>query len=239
LADDHYGVLGLSRDCTQVQIRDSYRVLARRFHPDLNRADPAAHERSQILNAAYETLSDPARRRAYDRELDAASQAAAPKRGARIERNIKEEVRLRIEDFIRGTTVNVAVKDPANADGAESYRVTIPALTAPGSRLRVPRRDGEGFVELRLKASPGFRFKARGADLKTDLRISAERAKEGGTEMIERPTGGMIRISIPKRIKRGEVVRIAGEGMPKPHGGRGDLLVRVMYRPEVRVTRTR
>ncbi|MFL6594682.1 MAG: DnaJ C-terminal domain-containing protein [Chthoniobacterales bacterium] len=238
MAEDHYGVLGLSRDSTQVQIRDAYRVLARRFHPDLNRGGDAT-ERSQVLNAAYETLRDTARRRAYDRELDRASQGSAPKRGARIEHNIKEEVRLAIEDFLRGTIVNLTVKDPANADGAETYRVTIPAMTAPGSRLRVPRRGDEGFLELRLKPRLGFRFKLSGADLKTDLRISAQRAEHGGSETIERVTGGIIRLSIPKRVKRGEIVRVAGEGMPRPRGGRGDLLVRITYRPEVRVMRTR
>ena len=116
IAEDHYAVLGLSRNCTPSQIRDAYRILARRFHPDLNHGDPEATARSQILNAAYETLSDPARRRAYDRELDRVSQAAAPKRSARIEHNIKEEVRVPIEDFLRGATVNVTVKDPANAE---------------------------------------------------------------------------------------------------------------------------
>ncbi|HEV8176872.1 MAG TPA: DnaJ C-terminal domain-containing protein, partial [Gemmatimonadales bacterium] len=60
-----------------------------------------------------------------------------------------------------------------------------------------------------------------------------------GSEMIERPTGGMIRLTIPKRVKRGEIIRIAGEGMPRSRCGRGDLLVRVTYRPEVRVTRSR
>lgn len=238
MAEDHYGVLGLSRGCTQAQIRDAYRVLARRFHPDVNPGEDAT-ARSQALNAAYETLSDPARRRAYDRELDRVSQAAAEKRTARIERNIKEEVRLRIEDFLRGTTVKVSVNDPANANGAEVYRITIPPMTAPGSRLRVARHSGGGFVALRLKAQPGFRFKARGADLKTDLRISSQRAEHGGSETIERPIGGVIRVKIPRRAKRGEIVRVPGEGMPKPHGGRGDLLVRLTYRPEVRVTRTR
>ncbi len=57
--------------------------------------------------------------------------------------------------------------------------------------------------------------------------------------MIERPTGGMIRLTIPRRVKRGEIVRLAGEGMPKPRGGRGDLLVRISYRPGVRISRAR
>ncbi len=238
-ADDHYAALGLARNCTPVQIRDAYRVLARKHHPDLNHNDPEAGARSQTLNAAYEVLSDPARRRTYDRELERASQQAAPKSRAKIEHNIKEVVRLRIEDFLRGTTLNLTVKDPANASGAETYRVTIPAQTAPGARLRIPRHDSPGHVELHLKALPGFRFKARGADLRTDLRISAQRAEQGGSEMIERPTGGMIRLTIPKRVKRGEIIRIVGEGMPRPRGGRGDLLVRIAYRPEVRVTRSR
>jgi DnaJ-class molecular chaperone len=48
-----------------------------------------------------------------------------------------------------------------------------------------------------------------------------------------------LRITIPPRVARGEVLRVPGEGLPKPRGGRGDLLVRVTYRPEVRVTRGR
>ena len=238
-AEDHYATLGLSRDCTPLQIRDAYRVLARKYHPDLNQNDREAGARSQTLNAAYEVLSDPGRRRTYDRELELASQQAAPKGRAKIEHNIKKEVRLRIEDFLRGTTLTLTVKDPANASGAETYRVIIPAQTAPGTRLRVPRQDSPGHVELHLRALPGYRFKVRGADLRTDLRISAQRAEQGGTEMIGRPTGGMIRLTLPKRVKRGEIIRLAGEGMPRPRGGRGDLLVRITYRPEVRVTRSR
>jgi DnaJ-class molecular chaperone len=57
--------------------------------------------------------------------------------------------------------------------------------------------------------------------------------------MIQRPTGGMLRLTIPKRVKRGEMIRVAGEGMPRPRGGRGDLLVRIIYRPAVRISRVR
>ena len=237
--ENHYAVLGLDRDCSALQIRDAYRLLAKRHHPDLNANSEEARMRTEELNAAYEILRDPVRRRAYDRALDQASQAAAPGRGAKIEQNITQEVRLRIDDFLRGTAIEVQVNDPANPAGRETYRVEIPALTAPGTRLRVPRRGTPGFVQIRLKALPGFRFKARGADLRTDLRISAQRAEQGGTEMVERPTGGMIRLTIPKRVKRGEVIRLPGEGMPKARGGRGDLLVRITYRPEVRVSRAR
>lgn len=239
--ENHYSVLALDRNCTFQQIRDAYRLLAKRHHPDLNPNSAAARSRTEALNAAYEILRDPARRRAYDRALDLASQAAAPGRGAKIERNITQEVRLRIDDFLRGTSLDVQVKDPANRNGPETYRVTIPPMSAPGARLRLPRvgTGARGFVQLRLKALPGFRFQVRGSDLRTDLRISAQRAEAGGSEMIERPTGGMIRLTIPRRVKRGEIIRLAGEGMPKPRGGRGDLLVRITYRPEVRISQNR
>lgn len=238
-SENHYAILGLDRDCTSTQIRDAYRRLAKRYHPDLNPNSAAARARTEALNAAYAILRDPASRRAYDHALDQASQAAAPGRGAKIEQNITQEVRLRIDDFLRGTSIEVRVNDPANSAGPENYRVNIPAMTAPGARLRLPRAGGRGFVQLRLKALPGFRFKIRGSDLRTDLRISTQRAETGGSEMIERPTGGMIRLTIPRRVKRGEIVRLAGEGMPKPRGGRGDLLVRITYRPEVRISRAR
>jgi DnaJ-class molecular chaperone len=239
---NHYKSLGLDRECSATQIRDAYRRLAKRYHPDVNQDLAKTRSRIQSLNAAYEILSDPARRRRYDHDLDLASQSAAPGRSTRSERNVKQELRLRIEDFLKGTSVDIQVRDPANPNGAETYHLRIPPGTAPGARFRIPRTDaidGRGFVELRLRAFPGYRFKVRGSDLGCDLRISARRAADGGTEMIERPSGGMVRVQIPAAVKRGEVIRVPNEGMPKSRGGRGDLLVRIAYRPEVRVTRTR
>jgi curved DNA-binding protein len=96
-----------------------------------------------------------------------------------------------------------------------------------------------GFVVLRLKVLPGFRFKARGSDLRCELRVDARRAAQGGTETIAGPGGGSVRVQIPVGVKRGEIIRIRGEGMPKARGGRGDLLVRITYRPEVQVSRSR
>jgi DnaJ-class molecular chaperone len=236
---DYYAVLGLDRRCTLAQIRAAYRLLAKRFHPDLNPDSPEALARSQEINAAHETLSDPARRRAYDRDRDAASRPAAPGRAAKVERNIAQDVHLRIEEFLRGTIIEVRVKDPVNPHEVEIHRLEIPPETAPGTRFKLARPapfEG-GSVNVRVKALPGFRFKIRGSDLRCDLRINAQRATRGGSEMVTSATGRPLRIEIPAGIARGEELRIAGEGLPKPRGGRGDLVVRVTYRPEVRVTR--
>ncbi len=237
--EDHYATLGLDRRCTAAQIRSAYRLLAKRFHPDVNPDSEDALAKSRALNAAHEVLSDPARRRAYDRDLGAREIPATPRRSGKIERNIAQDAHLRIEDFLRGATLRVSVNDPANPNGAETFDLEIPPDTAPGSRIRVPRVapfDG-GFVIIRLRVLPGFRFKARGSDLRCDLRINGQRATRGGSEMIAGPTGAPMRVEIQAGVSRGEILRVRGEGLPKPRGGRGDLLVRITYRPEVRVTR--
>ncbi len=195
----------------------------------------------RALNDAHDTLIDPARRRAYDRELDDADIPVRTRERdvGKIERNISHDARVRLEDFIRGATIEVRVTDPANPHGTEIFQLDIPPLTAPGTRFRLPRAEPfeGGTVTVRVKAMPGFRFKASGSDLRCDLRISTQRATQGGTEMIQGITDSMLRVQIPRGVGRGAVIRISGEGAPKPRGGRGDLLVRITYRLEVRSSR--
>lgn len=239
-APDHYAALGLDRDCTVAQIRAAYRVLAKQHHPDLNPNTPEAKTRTQEINVAYEILSDAERRSSYDLAREAMKKQAGAVRSNQFERNVAQEVHLRIEEFFRGTTLEVRVNDPANPNTTEIYDLVIPPDTAPGARFRVPRAapfEG-GFILIRVRARPDFRFKVRGSDLRCDLRIRAQRAVQGGLEMLPGATGARLRLTIPPGIARGEILRVEGEGLPKPRGGRGDLLVRVVYRPEVRITRT-
>jgi DnaJ-class molecular chaperone len=235
---NHYATLGLDRRCTLAQIRAAYRLLAKQFHPDLNPNSPAAIARTQVLNAAHEILSDVELRRVYDRELDAQEKSDTKTRAEKIERNISQDVNLRLEDFLRGTKREVRINDPANPNGAEIYELIIPPETAPGTHFKISRDETfGGFVQLRVKAQPNFRFKVRGSDLRCDLKIKSERAAQGGGEMIRGLTGAMVRVPIPRGVERGEIIRIANEGLPKTRGGRGDLLVRITYRVEVRIMR--
>ena len=65
MAADYYELLGVSRSASTEEIKRAYRRMARELHPDTN-ADPSAGERFKEIAVAYETLSDPARRRRYD-----------------------------------------------------------------------------------------------------------------------------------------------------------------------------
>lgn len=232
---DHYATLGLPRKCSAEQIRVAYRLLAKQHHPDLNPDSPAATEKARELNAAYEILGDPEKRKAYDRELNARER---PGRAPARKSTYKEDVPIRIDEFFRGVRLQVRIHDPANPAGAETYSLEVPPETAPGTRFKISRDEPiGGTLEVRVKAQSSARFKVRGSDVVTELRISAQRAEQGGDERLPGPDGRMVALSIPRHCERGTILKIPRAGLPKTHGGRGDLQVKVTYRPEIRITR--
>src|SRR5215475_1142547 len=63
---DYYHVLGIERQASAEEIKKAYRKLARQYHPDKNPGDKAAEDRFKEVQAAYDVLSDPEKRKAYD-----------------------------------------------------------------------------------------------------------------------------------------------------------------------------
>ena len=63
---DYYRILGIEKDATHQQVKETYRRLAFEFHPDRNKGDLNAVEKMKELNEAYAVLSDPEKRNRYD-----------------------------------------------------------------------------------------------------------------------------------------------------------------------------
>jgi curved DNA-binding protein CbpA len=108
---DHYATLGLDSGCTESDIRAAYRLLAKEHHPDRNGHSVAAHQRTQALNAAYEILSDPDNRRAYDESRRVVKPTAPTRNSNSSHRNLTQDVLLPLIEFLRGTRLDIRVAD--------------------------------------------------------------------------------------------------------------------------------
>src|SRR3954471_22166226 len=74
---DHYQTLGVPKNAPQADIKKAYRKLARQYHPDRNPGNESAESRFKEISVAYETLSDPDKRKQYDLVGDARQGAGA------------------------------------------------------------------------------------------------------------------------------------------------------------------
>src|SRR5262244_2864634 len=63
---DYYSTLGVAKTATEKEIKQAFRKLARKYHPDVNPGDKSAEAKFKEINEAYEVLSDPDKRLRYD-----------------------------------------------------------------------------------------------------------------------------------------------------------------------------
>jgi len=77
---DYYAILGVRRDASSREIKKAYRRMVKKWHPDLHPQDPSCRTKILEINEAYEVLSAPEKRQAYDRQL--ARRSIAEDRGA-------------------------------------------------------------------------------------------------------------------------------------------------------------
>jgi len=136
--------------------------------------------------------------------------------------DVRAEAELTLAEVARGTERMVDV-------GGRRLQVKIPAGVADGARIKL-RGGGmsgngtSGDLYLTVRVKPDPRFERVGADLRTELPISLEEALLGGDVAVPTPTG-KVKLRVRPNTQNGQEIRLAGRGLPKRGGEKGDLLV--------------
>jgi molecular chaperone DnaJ len=248
VARDPYDALGVSRKASQEEIKKAYRKLAREFHPDRNPGDDAAEERFKEIQQAYDTLSDPEKRRQYDAGgpfggFGARGSAGAGgftsdigdifstffgrRGGAQATqvrgRDLETEVRLSFDQAIRGAEVSVTVPKQsacATCGGTGAKPGTVP-ITCPRCGGRGLDTESQGFFSI---SQPCPRCGGRGQVIESPCETCA-----GSGLTLQRKR---YRVKVPPGVRDGTRIRVAGKGEDGPRGGPpGDLFVVTRVEP--------
>jgi len=228
---DYYATLGVAKTATEKEIKQAYRKLARKFHPDVNPGDKTAEARFKSINEAYEVLGDPEKRRKYD-EL-----------GANWRQYEQAQQQGRPGPFGDGAwTVNVGGGEGGFRSMSEEemrrlfgdqnpfsdFFQTFFGGAAPEAAGRSPRQGR------------GARTR-RGRDVEQDLELTLEDAFHGATRRFAIKHEGHTRsvdVRIPAGVNDGSRVRVTGEGEHGAGGASaGDLYLRVHLLPHPRFER--
>lgn len=226
---DYYQILGVSRTASEKEIKQAYRRLARQYHPDLNPGDKSAEAKFKEINAAYEVLSDPEKRKKYDQfgdQWEYAEQFA--KSGG------PGGVRW---DFSKGGTTF----EYGDIGGLGDIFSSLFGDSGMGFRMRRgPQRgqDIESPIEVTLEEA--YHGSMRVIQLQTEEPCTAC----GGTGRVVNRVcticngaGGKVipkrlEVKVPAGVRDGSKIRIAGEGGPGRAGGsKGDLYLVVKVLP--------
>ncbi|MBX3001441.1 MAG: DnaJ domain-containing protein [Caldilineaceae bacterium] len=225
---DYYQILGVSKNADEAEIKKVYRKLARQFHPDVNPGDKNAEQRFKEISEAYTVLSDPEKRKKYDRfgaqwqQYDRAGvnpDDIGGFGGNGSTRTVTpEEFEQMFGGFGRGN----------NSGFSDFFEGLFGGGAAPGTRQRnTGGTPFEGF-------NPRTR---RGQDVETPVKVTLEEAYYGTTRMLQRDNGQRLEVNIPAGVRTGSRVRVSGEGGPGMGAAAGDLYLMVEVKPHPRFAR--
>ena len=204
---DYYALLGVSKTSTPDQIKQAYRKLARKHHPDVNPGDLAAEEKFKEINDANEVLSKPETRQKYDQFGQHWKQAAEgePPRTQRSNAGSAGPNSSSSEDF-----------DFNQYGGFDDFINDL-----MGKRGGHPRagQSPSGFS--------GFRSSAPAPDTEAAIALSFSEAFRGVQKQLQLDDE-TLNVRIPAGAKPGSRIRVKGKGSPSPFSGqRGDLFLTV------------
>ncbi len=209
---DYYSILGVQRSADADEIKQAFRRLARKYHPDLNPGDQAAETKFKEINEAYEVLSDPDKRKKYDQFGQYWKQAAAGGPGfggGGVGFGDVDFGRFNnFEDFIN----DLLGRFNTPSGGGGSYS-SYGSSTGPSAA---------GYGGFNGGFGGGGRATATNLDQEAKLVLTLGEAFRGVRKSIK-VNGESIDVNIPAGVKSGSKVRLRGKGMASAYGQRGDL----------------
>lgn len=218
---DPYRILEVPRGADPALIKQSYRKLAKLWHPDRNPGDERAAQRFREVTEAYDLLSDPAKRARYDRgEIDLQGRPRYSSRGFEFTgdpQRAGESIFGRMFAGAFGRGFAAFDDDPAKR----------------GTDVRFEK------VRRRAGSSAGPRQpRSRGPDRRIRLDVDFLLAARGGKQRVELDPQHTVDIAIPAGAAEGDVLRLKGQGeVGLLDGPRGDTLVEIAIRPHPVFTR--
>jgi curved DNA-binding protein len=201
---DYYKVLGLTSSATAEEVKKAYRKLARKYHPDLNPNDVTAQRKFQEINEANEVLSDPEKRKKYDKYGKDWKNAEAYDRAG-------SGYSGRSGGFGGFSQGGGDFSDPFGQAGFSDFFEHL---------------FGGGQSQRRSQS----RFK--GQDLNATLQLSQREVFETHKRTLD-INGQKIRLTIHAGLEDGQTIKVNGYGSPGPNGGpRGDLYLTFQLTPD-------
>jgi len=151
---DYYEILGVERDANKAEVKTAFRRLARELHPDVNDHDPEAEEKFKAAAEAYEVLSDPEQRRAYDAYGHQGGPGAGPGGPGSVED---------IFQAFFGAGFGFETRRGPMRGQDLIHQVEISAVEAMlGAKIKIPSHEGQREIELPAGIQPGSQFALRG-----------------------------------------------------------------------------
>jgi curved DNA-binding protein len=214
---DYYQVLGIPRTASEDDVKQAYRKLARKYHPDVSK-EPGAERLFKDLNEANDVLKDPKKRALYDQYGEAWKAAAdghAPPPGA--------------EQAAQDFSAQGFEFDPNDLGDLGSVFESF----FRGRNARGGRRGPGGFPGYSPDSWPDV-----GGDREAGIALSVEDAYRGGERSISLLDGSTgeqrsYNVRIPAGVRSGQRIRLAGQG-GRGEAGAGDLYLRVQLEPSER-----
>jgi DnaJ-class molecular chaperone len=248
---DYYRILGVGPGATGKEIKDGYRKLAFKYHPDRNTDNPDAAELMKRVNEAYAVLSDADKKRSYD-DLRRQFGAGAYRQ---FRQNYSEQ------DIFRGSDINQIFEEMARSFGLRGvdaifkdfYGQGYQTFQFKGSGIqgggffffgghsatgqgRVSQTGRPGILDAitrqlieRSGSGKGFQ---QGADVEETISLSPEMARDGGPYAYHhKRQGKKLVVKIPPGVREGQRIRLSGMGRPSNIGNPpGDLYLKIKIR---------